>query len=110
MRAEAEDRFGALPAEVATLFDVASLRLTAAAFEVDEITTYRDQVRVKPFALRDTMRLDLTERVPEATFHEATRTLNLAPEGILGADLPSWVEGKLRAAAGETEAVATMGA
>ena len=72
--------------------------------------TRRDQVRVKPFALRDTMRLDLTERVPEATFHEATRTLNLAPEGILGADLPSWVEGKLRAAAGETEAVATMGA
>ncbi|MEX0989123.1 MAG: transcription-repair coupling factor [Actinomycetota bacterium] len=110
VRAEAEDRFGALPQEVATLFSVASLRLAAARFEVDEITTYRDQVRVKPFAIRDTMRLDLPERVPEATFHEVTRTLNLAPERVAGADLPSWVEAKLREAAGETEAVATMGA
>jgi hypothetical protein len=44
--------------------------------------------------------------VPGSTFHEAKRTLNLMPERIAGAELPGWVETRLREARGETIAVA----
>jgi hypothetical protein len=56
--------------------------------------------------LGDALRLDVTDRVPGSTFHEAKRTLNLTPERIAGADLPGWVEARLREALGETVAVA----
>ena len=38
------DRYGALPDEVVTLFAIASLRVTARALGVEEISTFRDQV------------------------------------------------------------------
>jgi hypothetical protein len=56
--------------------------------------------------LDDTLRLGIAERVPGSAFHEAKRTLNLTPERIAGADLPGWVEARIREAVGEPVAVA----
>ena len=98
---ETIDRYGALPPEVQTLFAIASLRVTCAALGIEEVSTYREQVRIRPVALDDALRVDLPDRVPGSTYHEAKRTLNLAPERIAGADLPGWVEARLREAVGD---------
>ncbi len=101
VRAEAEDRYGRLPPEVETLLAVASLRITCARLGVEEVSTYRDEVRLRPVALAEALQADLGERVPGASYHPATRTLNLRPDRVPGADLPRWVEGRLLAAVGE---------
>ncbi len=105
VRAETEDRYGVLPAEVETLFAIASLRVTAGRLGAEEISTYRDQVRVRPVAIADPLLLDLSERVPGATFHPERRTLNLTPERVFGVELVRWVEGRLLEATGEREPV-----
>jgi transcription-repair coupling factor (superfamily II helicase) len=105
IRAETVDRYGGLPVEVETLFAVASLRVTCRTLGVEEVSTFRDQVRLRPVRIEDAVRLDLAERVPGATFHIAKQTLNLTPERIAGADLPAWVESRLREAVGEAVAV-----
>ena len=101
--AETIDRYGALPAEVETLFAVASLRVTAASLGVEEVATFREQVRIRPVALDDALLSDLGERVPRATYHDAKQTLNLVPERLFGVDLVRWVEARLLDAAGRTE-------
>jgi hypothetical protein len=68
---------------------------------VEEVTRFRDEIRLKPISLPESLSVDLADRVPRATFHAATRTLNLVPEGVHGVDLPTWVERALLAAAGE---------
>ena len=95
VRVEAIDRFGRLPQEVETLLAVASLRITCARLGITEVTTYREQVRVRPLALTDEQELDLPARVPGAAYHRITSTLNLAPQRIASADLPEWVEAAL---------------
>jgi transcription-repair coupling factor (superfamily II helicase) len=92
IRAETVDRYGALPDQVETLFAVASLRVTCRALGVEEVSTYRDQIRIKPVAIPDALRLDLEERIWKATYHPATRTLNLVPERVFGTDLVRFVE------------------
>jgi transcription-repair coupling factor (superfamily II helicase) len=109
VRAEAVDRYGRLPQEVETLLAVASLRITCLELGVQEIATYRDQVRVKPAALADADALALAERVPGATFHAATSTLNLSPAGERGAELARWIERALRAATGAREPASVTG-
>jgi transcription-repair coupling factor (superfamily II helicase) len=99
VRAEAIDRFGELPEQVLALFAVASLRLTCARLGVEEVSRFREEIRVRPLAGVDEQLLPL--RAPGAGYHEATQTLNLAPPGIFGAELPVWVEHTLRAAVGE---------
>jgi transcription-repair coupling factor (superfamily II helicase) len=93
VRSESEDRFGPLPQEVETLLDVARLRIAAGVRGVDEIGMFRKQVRVRPVDVPDGSVL------PEgATYHAATRTLNLAPEPRdMGPELPGWVRSKLEA-------------
>ena len=103
---ETVDRYGALPTEVATLFAVASLRVTCRTLGIEEVSTYREQVRVRPVELPETLRLDIGERVPGASFHEVKRTLNLAPERVAGTELPAWVEARLREALGEPVSIA----
>jgi transcription-repair coupling factor (superfamily II helicase) len=105
VRAETIDRYGALPPEVETLFAVASLRVGAAALGVEEIGTFRDQVRIRPVALTDDLVVDLDQRVPGASFHEAKQTLNLTPGRVFGVDLVRAVQARLEAAAGRTEHV-----
>jgi transcription-repair coupling factor (superfamily II helicase) len=101
VRGETEDRYGALPPEVETLFAVASLRVTAARLGVEEITTYKKEVRLTPVAVPDALLLDLPERVFGASYHAAKRTLNLTPDRVFGADLVRYVERWLREAVGE---------
>ena len=100
VRDETVDRYGALPPEVETLFAVASLRVTAAALGVEEIATFREQVRIRPVPLDDALVSDLSERVYGATYHEAKQTLNLVPERVFGVDLVRFVERWLLEAAG----------
>ena len=101
IRDETVDRFGALPDPVQVLFAIASLRLSALAIDVEEITTYREQVRVKPLVLSDVVEIGLSALIPGATYADATSTLNLVPERVFGADLVRWVESRMRQAAGE---------
>ena len=63
-------------------------------------------MRIRPVELPETLRLDVAERVSGATFHEAKRTLNLAPERVASTELPAWVEARLRDALGETVSIA----
>jgi transcription-repair coupling factor (superfamily II helicase) len=89
VRSEAEDRFGPLPEEAATLLEVSRLRALCRDLGVEEVTTFRGQVRVRP--------LELPEGAPipeEAAYHRTTRTLNLQPAGM-GPGLPSWVRERL---------------
>ena len=104
VQTETVDRYGALPPEVETLFAVASLRVTAAVLGVEEIGTFREQVRIRPVALTDDLLADLDQRVPGATFHEAKKTLNLTLGRVFGVDLVRAVQACLEAA-GRTEAV-----
>jgi transcription-repair coupling factor (superfamily II helicase) len=92
VRAEAEDRYGQFPAEVETLFAVASLRITCFRLEIEEVTTFREQVRIRPVDLPDHLAIDLGSRVPGASLHRATRTLNFTPTTRAGRDLPGEVE------------------
>ncbi|HLA93046.1 MAG TPA: TRCF domain-containing protein, partial [Actinomycetota bacterium] len=109
VRAEAVDRYGQLPDEVQTLFAVASLRIAARSLSVEEVSTYRKQVRIKPLALSEIAELELAACIPGATYHRTTATLNLDPERVAGAELPGWVEAAMLQAAGATGgAVATM--
>jgi len=100
VRTETVDRYGALPAEMETLFAVASLRVTCAALGVEEVTTFRDQVRLRPLDLDPESVVELDERVPGATYHPETRTLNLAPDRVPGVELPTWIEERALAAVG----------
>jgi transcription-repair coupling factor (superfamily II helicase) len=90
LRAEAEDRFGPLPREARTLLDVARLRIACLAAGVDEVTTFRGQVRLRPVEIDE-------EKLPEdVTYHQTTKTLNLSPEpSEMGPALPSWVRDRL---------------
>ncbi len=82
------------------MFAVASLRVTAAAIGVEEIATFREQVRIRPVALSDALVSDLEVRVYGATYHAEKQTLNLVPERVFGVDLVRWVERYLLEAAG----------
>ncbi|MGH2680585.1 MAG: transcription-repair coupling factor [Actinomycetota bacterium] len=101
IRTETIDRYGALPTEVDTLFAIASLRVTCRGLGIEEVSTYRDQVRIRPVELSEAARLDLAGRVPGATYHAAKRTLNLTPDRIPSTDLPAWVGSRLHEALGE---------
>jgi len=94
VRAEAEDRFGPLPVETETLLEVARLRIACLALGVDEVSTYREQIRVRPVEVAE-------HALPEdVAFHGATGTLNLTPgPARMGPGLPAWVRSKLVATA-----------
>jgi transcription-repair coupling factor (superfamily II helicase) len=93
VRAEAEDRFGPMPGEALTLVELARLRVACERLGVEEVGTFRGQVRIRPIELPEGVIL------PQGTsYHRTTRTLNLAPEpGDLGQGLPAWVRSKLEA-------------
>jgi transcription-repair coupling factor (superfamily II helicase) len=99
IRTETVDRYGALPDQVETLFAVASLRVTCRALGVEEISTYRDQIRIKPVAIPDAFQADLEDRIWKGTYHDTTKTLNLVPEKVFGTDLVRFVERNLVEAA-----------
>jgi transcription-repair coupling factor (superfamily II helicase) len=90
VRAQTEDRFGALPSSVRALFAVAELRLVALAAGVEEIATVRDEVRIKP--VDEALGVERGAAMEEATYHPATSTLNLRyPSRAGGENLARWV-------------------
>lgn len=97
---ETIDRFGRLPIEVETLFAIASLKIACEEAGIEEVARFRDEVRIKPVQLDELVGAHVAVRVPGATYHEATGTLNLPVERIPGADLPAWVERALAAVLG----------
>jgi transcription-repair coupling factor (superfamily II helicase) len=89
--AEAEDRFGPMPPEAVTLVELARLRVACRGLGVEEIGTFRSQIRIRPLDLPDGAVLPAG-----ASYHRTTRTVNLAPEPRdLGPGLPAWVRSKL---------------
>jgi transcription-repair coupling factor (superfamily II helicase) len=105
VRAEAEDRYGALPPSVRTLFGVASLKITARHLGIEEVATFRTQVRIRP--IDEAMGLETAAAVEGARYHAATRTLNLSqPPGAGGEALTQWVEDVLRRATAREPAAA----
>jgi len=76
-RAETEDRFGRIPDEVRTLFAIQSLRLVCLASGVDEISTIRRQIRIRP--IEPAVGLTVAASREDAVYHEVTKTLNLQP-------------------------------
>jgi transcription-repair coupling factor (superfamily II helicase) len=92
-RSEAEDRFGPMPPEAETLVELTRLRVACRSLGVEEVGTFRSQIRIRPLDLPDGVVL------PEgASYHRTTRTLNLSPEPReLGPGLAAWVRSKLEA-------------
>ena len=104
IREETRDRFGTLPQEVETLFGIGSLRITCVRLGITEVSTFRNQVRLRPVDLLEGLELDLQRRMPGASYHRLTGTLNLEPQVMGGSDLPTWVEGALLEATGAAAA------
>ncbi len=95
VRAEAEDRYGSLPQPVRSLLAVASLRLTCLELGIEEISTFRKQVRVRP--VHAARGLEAAAELPHASYYATTATLNLDPPPQLGGeDLAGWLEAALR--------------
>jgi transcription-repair coupling factor (superfamily II helicase) len=93
IRDEAEDRFGPLPPEAETLLDVARLRVACQRLGIEEVSTFRRQIRVRPIDVP--AGADLPEGL---SHHGATRTLNLSPKpGDVGPGLARWVRSALEA-------------
>ncbi|MGH2813347.1 MAG: TRCF domain-containing protein, partial [Actinomycetota bacterium] len=91
IRAEAEDRFGGLPQPVRSLFAVASLKLTCLAIGVEDISTFRNQIRIKP--VDEARGLEIAIEGSRASYHATTKTLNLElPTTMSGEELSAWIE------------------
>ena len=89
--AEAEDRFGLLPSSVTALFAVASLKQACLESGIEEVSTFRNQVRLRP--VPPALGEDVAAVVREASYHPATSTLNLNPPATLGGEaLARWIE------------------
>ena len=76
-RVETEDRFGRIPDEVRTLFAIQSLRLASLEAGVDEISTIRRQIRIRP--IEPSVGHAIAASREDAVYHEVTKTLNVQP-------------------------------
>ena len=108
VRTETVDRFGQLPEEVETLFAVASLRITCARLGVGEVSTYRQQVRIKPLELPEALERPRRPRGGGPLPPHDRPPPEPRPRPRPGSELPSLVERGLVRAVGENEVVATM--
>ena len=96
--AEAEDRFGQLPPPVKTLLAVGSLKVTCRQLGIEEVTTFRNQFRIRPVS--DAVGYEGAARLEGAAYHPATHTLNIPVDPTRsGEELAASVEGSLRTAA-----------
>jgi transcription-repair coupling factor (superfamily II helicase) len=96
IREEAEDRFGELPPEVRTLFAIGSLRIAALAAGVEEVSRFRQQIRVRP--VEEAAGLEAAGSRKDASYHATTKTLNLTPPPQFGGEvLVGYVEDALSA-------------
>lgn len=95
IRGATADRFGALPTEAEALVELSRLRIVCERFGVEEVSTFRGQIRVRPFVP------DVEDLPEEASWHAATETLNLDPPGLASAELCRWVRDRLVTLAGD---------
>ncbi len=72
---ELEDRYGKMPSEVATLLDIARLRITAREMKLSEIMMAGPSVRFAPVDLPDSIQMRLARLYPRSTIKPATRTV-----------------------------------
>jgi transcription-repair coupling factor (superfamily II helicase) len=97
VREEAEDRYGQLPSPVRSLFAVASLRLAAMDAGVEEISTFRNQIRIRP--IDEATGHEVAASEEGTSYHATTRTLNLQPAPSMGGEgLAVWIESALTSA------------
>ncbi len=100
VRAEAEDRFGELPPEVVTLFGIGRLRIAARAAGAEEVSRFREQIRIRPVAEEPGAALAAAR--DDAAYHATTRTLNLMPPGHWGGEaLVDYVEEAIESIRGD---------
>ena len=94
-RGEAQDRFGDLPQSVLALFAVASLRLACLVMGIEEVSTFRNQVRIKP--VEEATGLEVAGgRLGALAITRPPGPLNLDPPPRLGGEaLALWVRGAL---------------
>jgi transcription-repair coupling factor (superfamily II helicase) len=90
VRDELVDRYGELPAPVATLLDVSRLRRRAYKAGLSEVVAMGPNLRLTPLELPDSKQVRLQRMFPGAKYVAAARvvTVPLPAEGI---DLVAWV-------------------
>jgi transcription-repair coupling factor (superfamily II helicase) len=89
VRDELVDRYGELPAPVATLLDVSRLRRRAYKAGLSEVVAMGPNLRLTPLELPDSKQVRLQRMYPGAKYVAAARvvTVPLPPEGT---DLVTW--------------------
>jgi transcription-repair coupling factor (superfamily II helicase) len=96
---ELTDRYGPIPAEVAALFEVASLRLEARAAGLTQIAVQGHRIRLFPIEVTDWQRVWLDQLAKGAIVKPATRALlapiprgqRLTDAAMTGVDLVRWL-------------------
>ena len=99
MRDEIQDRYGNLPKPVATLLEIARLRIEARNAGIQEIVLAGSTVRFGPVDLAESASMRLTRIYPRSTIKPATRTVliprpmtaALGGEPLRDVDLLEWV-------------------
>ncbi len=105
MREEIADRYGALPAPVETLLEVARLRTEARDAGIHEIVLAGSVVRFAPVELPESRSLRMNRLYPRSSMKPATRTLliprpmtaSLGGQPLANLELLQWVREVLRA-------------
>ncbi len=105
MREEIADRYGALPAPVETLLDVARLRGEARDAGIHEIVLAGSMVRFAPVELPESRSMRMSRLYPRSTMKPATRTLliprpmtaSFGGQALANRELLQWVREVLRA-------------
>ncbi len=98
LREELVDRYGQLPAEVASLLDVARFRARCRAARLEEVTAQGNYVRFAPVDLAESGRLRLQRLYPKSVVKQALgsilvprpRTSGIGGQPIRDADLLRW--------------------
>jgi transcription-repair coupling factor (superfamily II helicase) len=92
VRTEIEDRYGTpVPAAVAALFELATLRGILIAKGITEAATVAKNLRIRPIELEDSRQVRLQRILPDAQWRPETRTL-IVPERLVPEDgVVPWV-------------------
>lgn len=104
MREEIDDRYGTLPKPVATLLEIARLRIEARDAGISEIVLAGSTVRFAPVELTESATMRMVRLYPRSTTKPATSTLlvprpmsaQLGGEPLRDVELLEWVRGVIK--------------
>ncbi len=113
MRDEIQDRYGNIPKPVATLLEIARLRIEARDAGIQEIVLAGSTVRFGPVDLAESASMRLTRIYPRSTIKPATRTVliprpmtaALGGEPLRDVDLLEWVRAVIKVLASPVAAI-----